>query len=380
MPLGEAVSPDPFAAVGEGVVKQRCGTCRFFDEEGGFVGSGWCRHPQRVTTGALLMVRRDELACRNGWDQSLWECDTGSALSGAVDAAPRNGHGPLLPVSPESVRALVVHPNVHEHEGEDVLLSEARIVSEPHERWEPPSRPPSAVGFDPRTALFRAREAHKERARAKAAAERRAAGAEAALVSAEASPLNQPAPEEALRDGFQPVPVNQYPMATRGWDSVPDEAEREAGLARFLESEPEFSSAMPGLDLEPAREQVSDSGEVCAPEPAPNSAPAVWARPDRIRPDLPPWFRTDLPRVCRSCRDFRPSADGQRGWCANAWAFTHSRLVQADEPTPCQSAIGDWWVPVDDVWLVAADVSIHGRATPMLDRALVAETTKRRRS
>ena len=86
------------------------------------------------------------------------------------------------------------------------------------------------------------------------------------------------------------------------------------------------------------------------------------------REALPDWYRSDLPRICRTCRDFRPSADGQRGWCANSWAFTHRRLVIEDDPAPCRSAIGDWWLAVDDVWLVAADVSTHGRATPLLDR------------
>jgi hypothetical protein len=98
------------------------------------------------------------------------------------------------------------------------------------------------------------------------------------------------------------------------------------------------------------------------------------------REAFPDWYRADLPRICRTCRDYRPSADGQRGWCANTWAFTHRRLVHEDDPAPCQSAIGDWWLPVDDVWLVAADVSSHGRATPLLDRQTAKVEQQRRRS
>ena len=52
------------------------------------------------------------------------------------------------------------------------------------------------------------------------------------------------------------------------------------------------------------------------------------------RETLPDWYRADLPRICRTCRDYRPAADGQRGWCANAWAFTHRRLVLEDDPAP----------------------------------------------
>ena len=42
--------------------KQRCGTCRFF-QESPLSGSGWCHHPLRRTTNdLLLMVRKNELA------------------------------------------------------------------------------------------------------------------------------------------------------------------------------------------------------------------------------------------------------------------------------------------------------------------------------
>jgi hypothetical protein len=43
-------------------------------------------------------------------------------------------------------------------------------------------------------------------------------------------------------------------------------------------------------------------------------------------------------------------------------------------------AIGDWWLPVDDIWLVAADVSSHGRATPLLDHLTAKAEQRRRRS
>jgi hypothetical protein len=138
-------------------------------------------------------------------------------------------------------------------------------------------------------------------------------------------------------------------------------------------------------EIRPDAGVLQAEADVCEPETEPATdelgavAPEVQA-PGVLEFDLPVWFRVDLPRVCRNCRDYRPSADGQRGWCANAWAFTHSRLVQADEAAPCQSAMGDWWVPVDDIWLVAADVSAHGRATPLLDRLVGHEDPRRRRS
>ena len=77
-----------------------------------------------------------------------------------------------------------------------------------------------------------------------------------------------------------------------------------------------------------------------------------------------------VPRMCRTCRSYRPGDGGERGWCANQWAFTHRRLVEPDEPEPCETSLGSWWLPADDVCLAAADISAHGQPTPLLDRWL----------
>ena len=58
----------------------------------------------------------------------------------------------------------------------------------------------------------------------------------------------------------------------------------------------------------------------------------------------------DVPRACRTCRDFRPSESGERGFCANNWAFTHRQMVNADD-LPCHSTIGCWWLPSDRLWM-----------------------------
>ena len=87
---------------------------------------------------------------------------------------------------------------------------------------------------------------------------------------------------------------------------------------------------------------------------------------DEVIP-LRPTLSAHLPRICRTCRDFRPAETGDRGWCANQWAFSHRRVVAADEQAPCESVLGDWWLPADEVWSDAADVSSHGQPTPLLD-------------
>ena len=288
-----------------------------------------------------------------------------------------------------------------------MLLSEARIVSEAHESWEPQPRPFPVGNFDPRTAIFRAREAYRERTRAKATADRQSAGAEAMTGSAEAEDLASSSPEDAAAEPSDYLP--------RGANAASTDREilfrsPEAGPWSNGSIDAETTEAPPALSTaaEASGGQVPEGPLADRRRVQPRRNPrgmAVIARarranrcganlrdrprkmpipkhvaPSGERETFPDWYRSDLPRICRTCRDYRPSADAQRGWCANSWAFTHRRLVLEDDPAPCQSAIGDWWLPVDDVWLVAADVSSHGRATPLLDRLTAKAEQQRRRS
>jgi len=82
--------------------------------------------------------------------------------------------------------------------------------------------------------------------------------------------------------------------------------------------------------------------------------------------EVRPVFATSVPRMCRTCRDFRPAENSDRGWCTNNWAFTHRRMVDADE-LPCETSIGGWWLPNDDVWMSGIDVSAHSAPTPLTD-------------
>ena len=90
------------------------------------------------------------------------------------------------------------------------------------------------------------------------------------------------------------------------------------------------------------------------------------AEPAQVAVSLAP----ELPRQCRTCRDFRPAEGGERGWCANEWAFTHRRMVSGTDQMPCATTLGSWWLPVDQVWAAKADVSAHGQPTPLMDALL----------
>lgn len=83
-----------------------------------------------------------------------------------------------------------------------------------------------------------------------------------------------------------------------------------------------------------------------------------------------------IPRVCETCRDFRPAENGERGWCTNAWAFTHRRMVNAAD-RPCQSSIGCWWLPDDSVWLSDDDLIALDEPTPLVDTMLAQHYRRR---
>ena len=69
-----------------------------------------------------------------------------------------------------------------------------------------------------------------------------------------------------------------------------------------------------------------------------------------------------LPRVCATCRYFRPD-----GTCGNSFAFTFRRRVNEDYLS-CASSIGSWWLPSDRYWESVVDFAHHGQPTPLLDR------------
>ena len=407
---GPLVVPTRWPLLGEGVAKQKCGSCQFF-QEAGLAGSGWCHHPQRnVSSGVLIMVRRNELACRDEWSRSLWQPAAGPRANEDQPFQRSSTAGPLPPTPAENLRSLLGldAASATPTEGEDVLLSEARIVSEGREPWDPSPRLFPAGSFDPRTAIFRAREAYRDRARAKAAAGRQSAAAEAtgeeksSLEESQADPGVSPSNLSDLDattslagsteiEESERMPGLSKLMVEPSTIAGPERNNESPSLAEHIEQHPESMSRLRSDESGAETHRIASSSS--ASMPGEQQDDAVGSGPPRERTlvtpplqdkgedeTLPGWYRADLPRICRSCRDYRPSADGQRGWCANAWAFTHRRLVHEDDVAPCQSAIGDWWLPVDDVWLVAADVSSHGRATPLLDRLAGKIDPQRRRS
>jgi hypothetical protein len=327
----------------------------------------------------MVMVRRNELACRNAWSASLWEPVSGATDSDQDPLRHAMATGPLPPANADDIRAVVSQDTVVADAGEDVLLSEARLIAEPVRPSMPSHQsasPHPGPGFDPRTALFRAREAHRERTRAREAAAR------------QSDSIEPGRPYENGDVGFADSHANAVQDV---WEEA-EESEPRAG--RFPAETPAEVTAAPG-DLSPALYHGDDNsnlGRWLEEPPAddiedepPHDELKLGNLSEFADKPIPAWFRTDLPKTCRTCRDFRPSLEGDTGWCANRWAFNKAlgepqQLVHEDEVSPCASPIGNWWAPVDDVWLVAADVSHHSRPTPLMDRYLPAKTVEKKRS
>ncbi len=94
--------------------------------------------------------------------------------------------------------------------------------------------------------------------------------------------------------------------------------------------------------------------------------------------DMTVQIAPEVHRACRTCRDFRPAEGGGRGWCTNKFAFSHRRMVTG-EGVPCQTSLGCWWLPHDDVWLATADVAAHSQPTPLFDAWQMDEAAKEAR-
>ena len=77
----------------------------------------------------------------------------------------------------------------------------------------------------------------------------------------------------------------------------------------------------------------------------------------------------EVPRICRTCRSFRPSENEERGWCTSEYAFNHRRMVNAGD-RPCESTIGCWWLPNDEVWLPDDALKAFEEPTPLMDSIL----------
>lgn len=464
--------------------KRVCENCRFF-QEAGFAKNGWCNNPQRKESSDVkLVVRRNELACRNGWAQDLWVLRTDDDVPADVVLHDTVIVRPMPPASVEEMTFLVNSQRDKQPLPEPpppVIPPVDVVVGEIPSTKPVAAERQSLLAHDPRAAILKAR----ERYRARMIAESRQ-GDVAKLLDDHVfrqSDGSEPQPPMApiRRDLFPPISTSRparvsdvppvqisevprvFPMITsfpedevrfssvpepvegvllprpepkrRDNTALPVAAKADEGLvaAETLESSATTTiEAHVKVPIEPQptrsrghhRPQLQPEIHVEEPVPIAEDEPvliepvATFDRVDRRRfefggrrrgervvatvieplpievepePELDevvaaPAFDQEIvadvnpmieiaphvPRMCQTCRDFRPADAGGRGWCTNKWAFSHRRMVDADE-LPCETSVGCWWLPHDDVWMATADVSAHGQPTPLVDHWLAAK-------
>lgn len=151
-------------------MKRTCEHCAFF-EDNGVAKSGWCNHPDRRSAGSVqIMVRRGELACRNGWGSDLWVHRAGEVADGPIAAENATGMplAPLLTSSDVADIVLSMQATVSGSPGhagtagtEDILVGQIPSSSNRSDIHKQKSA--SELVQTPRAAIIRAQQQYKER-------------------------------------------------------------------------------------------------------------------------------------------------------------------------------------------------------------------------
>jgi hypothetical protein len=378
----------PSNVKGEGVLTQRkCGTCKYF-EEGGIAASGWCRHPDRQDLEHMVLVRKTELACRDGWDHDLWEPKDSSG-----GGSSRNGRRPskaprVLTESHESAWGQYSSPT----DGEDVLIAaDSRIDARENERNQAPvSEPelsPRASNVEPE---FNPRDAWSSAFRPTAPVE---------VVEEPVDQLQDETVSQrfgASAGGWQGQLRRLGEQEIAGANQIPTPPVFTARTEEHRASKPSHmngsSSDVDDHDETPDRPRVQQSGETEQFEVDPRIAEiqhrgfgvqevdqvdasedededTVDEADDEAQPNRALPMIGNAQPSCRNCRDFLPSKDGARGWCNNPFAFEKRQEVPGNT-VACQSTFGSWWSPSDDWWMERADIAHHSAPTPLVDNLI----------
>lgn len=235
--------------------KHKCGSCRFF-QEARLAGSGWCHHPQRRTTSdVMIMVRRNELACRDEWSHDLWapiDAGTGGKAGETTGAAAldRFPERPEPPATPAEIAAVVQAPTAPSAVGvggrvhEDVVVGETLVIGESERDWTWHSEDPAASRVvDTRAAIIKARETYRDRAKTLTGGR----PTERALLSPEHDGRSL---AEAAAPPDEPAnPLGSPPPAETSQPARPPEPSLRLSRTAAATDDDEVPSVDPGFDL-----------------------------------------------------------------------------------------------------------------------------------
>ncbi len=367
------------------MTRRECGSCRFF-EQSGIGESGSCRNQRCQEIVGFALVRRQELACRIGWDHDFYE-----SASGVNDAIP----GQNRP-TPDPARQRSGYQGMRP---DDIIVG----VDQPRQITDQPMIP------TPRSRTSNVGEAHRR------ALERRQI----------AQQTGDAAPPRRLDNVLGNPPDRATPQADerRRYDrngAVPLVGDEGAGRPRLANAPPPSDQRAPpthsavttNIEIPSGTDAAIDQPPPTAYRPPPPGTrpPTEYAdyqQPSPARPmNEPPqyfsntsppgapgsgqnspleseWYAAERQRQrgkrCANCRDFQVAESGDRGWCRNRFAFPTPQLVGPND-LACLSCIGTWWAANDQWWLAKAAMTPPLTATPMADALLeeLQEEEKRR--
>jgi hypothetical protein len=355
------------------MTRRECGSCRFF-EQSGIGEAGWCRNQRCQEIVGFALVRRQELACRIGWDKDYYE-----SAADAQDIVP----GQNRP-TPDPAR----QRSGYQMRPDDIIVG----VEQPRLTTEEPPMPvarsrTSNVGEAHRRALERRQMAQQA---GDTTPQRRLetiapAGAVARPPSDHGNdrPTVPPAPvigdegvgRPRLADTPPPRPAAQYAAHTAMTTNLPVTPESGYGDQSAASSR---RTPPPGTQAAPSYPEYPSSSPPRYPESAPLRYPNDPAGAPTMPHDaqMPPleadWYAAERQRHrgkrCANCRDFQAAESGDRGWCRNRFAFPTPQLVGPND-LACLSCIGTWWA-ANDQWWLAKGATPQIASTPLADALL----------
>ena len=303
----------------------------------------------------MVLVRKSELACRDGWDHDLWE----PRESGGPSNRPSSQRVSTTHSGETNGAAVPTRPRVARN-GVGVGPGEHAVPVTPGGREIGTQENGGSDGVDElkeETIVFhsvRSREQRPEPAQPEPSDPAPARAEASAAVLERHSPVRVVWPERPEHTTTQEQPEADPPEVN------PEEAQsrsprvQQSGATEQFEVEP-VNNASFGVAEADAATDVDETPEV---EDASESYDSGQL----------PMLQTGN-ACCRNCRDFIPAKNGQGGFCDNPFAFDQRQQVSGDT-VACQGSFGSWWSPSDDWWMERADIAHHSAPTPLVNHLI----------
>lgn len=341
-----------------------------------------CRNPRCQDIVGMALVRRQELACRIGWEKDYFEPAPTSQDSIPGQTRPtidpirqRSGYQGTRPndiivgiEQPRQVAEQMQTPigkprtsNVGEAHRRALerrqIQQQIGDTAPPRRLTSPPVAPPKgdASMDQPNLTIPAARDGVRVSRNEGVSAPRRYEPPVEPIVTAprDTTPVmhGRTPPPSAATEQTRQIPRQQPVLPPPGVQAAP----------RPYAEEPYQPPAPPPNYRVPPPNPPASTFAPTPPDPAPSSPlVAEWYAGERQR---------HRGKRCANCRDFQVAETGDRGWCRNRFAFPTPQLVGPND-LACLSCLGTWWAANDQWWQAKAAIPAQTVETPNADALL----------